>query len=213
DVPVTLTENVQDVLAAREAPERLTTLVLAAAVIVPPPQEPVRPLGLEITRPEGSVSEKPTPVRVVPVLLFWMVRLRDVEPLSGRLRAPNVLLMTGGETTVSVAVAVLPAPAVASLAVTLLVFAPAVVPCTSTATLQVAPGGRVAPERLTDEDPATAVAVPPHVLLRFEGVATTSPPGRGSVKETLLSVRFWFVLERSMDRPVVLFSGIVVSPT
>jgi hypothetical protein len=69
-VPVTLTENVQDVLCARVAPERLITLVACVAVIVPPPQVPVRPFGVEITRPAGKVSLNPTPDRLVVVLLF-----------------------------------------------------------------------------------------------------------------------------------------------
>src|SRR5262249_8920171 len=52
-VPVTLTENVQELLAAIVAPDRLTRLVPWVAVIVPPPQLPVRPLGVEIIRPAG----------------------------------------------------------------------------------------------------------------------------------------------------------------
>ena len=57
----------------------------AVAVIVPAPQVPVRPFGVEITRPAGSVSLKPTPVRAVVVLLFWMVKVSEVEPFSGML--------------------------------------------------------------------------------------------------------------------------------
>src|SRR6476469_4272517 len=41
-MPVTFTENVQEVLAARLAPDKLITFVACVAVIVPPPQEPVR---------------------------------------------------------------------------------------------------------------------------------------------------------------------------
>ena len=69
-VAVTFTEKVHEVEAARLAPVRLMTPVACVAVIVPPPQEPVRPFGVEITRPAGSVSLKPTPVSVVVVLLF-----------------------------------------------------------------------------------------------------------------------------------------------
>ena len=69
-VPVTLTEKVQDVLAARLAPERLTLFEAATAVIVPPPQEPVSPLGVETTRPAGNVSLNPTPDSADVVLLF-----------------------------------------------------------------------------------------------------------------------------------------------
>src|ERR1700761_1989882 len=50
-VPVTFTENVQELLAAIVPPERLIVPEPAVAVIVPEPQEPVTPFGVEITRP------------------------------------------------------------------------------------------------------------------------------------------------------------------
>ena len=109
-VPVTFTANVQDELAARLAPERLMTFVACVAVIVPPPQLPVRPFGVETTKPAGSVSEKPTPVSVVVVLLFWIVKVSEVEPFSGIEAAPNALMITGGAVTVIDALEVLPGP-------------------------------------------------------------------------------------------------------
>jgi hypothetical protein len=69
-VPVTLTEKVHELLAAIVAPERLMVPDPAVAVIVPPPQVPVRPFGVETTRPVGNVSVKPMPLSVVPMLLF-----------------------------------------------------------------------------------------------------------------------------------------------
>ncbi len=69
-VPSTFTENVHDVLCARVAPERLITFVPCVAVIVPPLQLPVRPLGVEITRPAGKVSLKLIPLKLAVVLLF-----------------------------------------------------------------------------------------------------------------------------------------------
>ena len=63
-------EKVQELLAARVAPDRLMTLVPWVAVIVPPPHEPVRPFGVEITRPAGSVSLNPMPLSATVVLLF-----------------------------------------------------------------------------------------------------------------------------------------------
>jgi hypothetical protein len=69
-VPVTFTANVHEVDDARVAPVRLTTFVACVAVIVPPPQEPVRPFGVEITSPAGRVSVNPVPVSDVVVLLF-----------------------------------------------------------------------------------------------------------------------------------------------
>jgi len=69
-VPVTFTAIVHEVDAARLPPVRLITPVACVAVIVPPPQEPVSPLGVEITKPAGRVSLNPVPVSVVVVLLF-----------------------------------------------------------------------------------------------------------------------------------------------
>ena len=88
-MPVTFTEKVQLALAAKVAPDRLITFVFCVALIVPPPQEPVRPLGVEITRPAGNVSLKPIPLCDV-VLLFWMVKLSDVEPFSGKIGRAHV---------------------------------------------------------------------------------------------------------------------------
>src|SRR5882672_902558 len=46
-MPVTFTANVHEEDAASVAPVRLITLVACVAVIVPPPQEPDRPFGVE----------------------------------------------------------------------------------------------------------------------------------------------------------------------
>ena len=99
-MPVTFTENVHDELADSTAPDKLITLVPCVAVIVPPPQEPVRPLGVEITSPPGRVSRNPIPVSVVEVFGLFRVKLSDVVPLSGRLVAPNALETDGGVKTV-----------------------------------------------------------------------------------------------------------------
>lgn len=47
-------------------------------------------------------------------------------------------------------------------------------------------------DRLTLDEPATAVAVPPHVLVRFGVEATTSPAGRLSVNATPVRVMLVF---------------------
>src|ERR1700704_5648251 len=52
-MPVTFTAKVHEVLCARVAPVRLITFVPCVAVIVPPPQVPVKPFGVETTRPAG----------------------------------------------------------------------------------------------------------------------------------------------------------------
>jgi len=69
-VPVTFTEKVHELLVAMVAPDRLMEPDPAVAVMVPPPQLPVSPLGLETTRPAGSASVKPTPERLWVALLF-----------------------------------------------------------------------------------------------------------------------------------------------
>jgi hypothetical protein len=110
EAPVTLTEKLQLPEAARVAVARLTTFVPATAVIVPAPQVPVSPFGVDTTSPAGSVSVKATPLRVVDVLLFCTVKLSDVEPLRGIPAAPKALTRAGGATTVIDAFEVLPVP-------------------------------------------------------------------------------------------------------
>jgi hypothetical protein len=66
----------------------------------------------------------------------------------------------------------------------MLVFVPPVVPVTLRATVQELFTASVPPLRLTEKPPATAVAVPPHVVVSALGVATTRPDGRVSVKDT-----------------------------
>ena len=212
-MPVTLTENVQLVLAARVAPLRLITFVPCVAVIVPPPQEPVRPFGVEITRPAGRVSLKPTPVRPVVVLLFWMVKVRLVEPFSGMLAAPNALMITGGEVTVMEALEVLPGPLSVAVTWTLLFFTPPVVPVTLTLKVQEAVLARVAPERLTLPEPATAVIVPPpQDPVRPFGVETTRPAGRVSVNAMPVSEIVVFGLLMVKLSEVLPFTGMEAAP-
>ena len=96
-VPVTLTEKVQEALAASVAPDRLTDPDAAVAVMAPPPQEPVRPLGVDTTRPAGSGSVKATPLSDAPALGLVMVKLRLAVPPTKMSVAPNELLMVGGK--------------------------------------------------------------------------------------------------------------------
>jgi hypothetical protein len=79
DVPCTFTLNVHEPLAAMLAPLKATLFDPAAAVIVPPPQEPVNPLGVATRSPAGKVSVKATPViAAVFAAGFVMVKLRLV---------------------------------------------------------------------------------------------------------------------------------------
>src|SRR5260370_26334094 len=97
-VPVTLTENVHPLLAPRLAPDKLMLLLVATAVIVPPPQLPVKPLGFATTRPAGNVSLKPTPVSA-DVFGLLIVKPSEVVPFNAMLAAPKILLMVGGAMT------------------------------------------------------------------------------------------------------------------
>ena len=114
DVPFTFTENVHEALAASVAPDRLTAPQPATAVIVPPPQVPVKPLGVATTIPAGSVSLKAMPVNATVFAAgLVIVKLRLVVPFTGIEAAPNDLLMLGGATTDSVCCAkAVPAEAV-----------------------------------------------------------------------------------------------------
>ena len=107
---------------------------------------------------------------------------------------------------------VLPVPPSVDVTWTLLFFTPAVVPCTLTETVQLALAANVPAERLMLPDPATAVAVPPQVLFKPLGVATTNPAGRLSVKAMPVSARlvlgFWMVNVSE----VVPFSGMLAAP-
>src|SRR5579871_888525 len=118
-------------------------------------------------------------------------------------------------TTVTSAVEVLPVPALVSLTVTLLFAAPTAVPCTVRATVQVAPGARLAPNNDADEEPLAAAAVPLHVLFRLLGAATIRVPGvagKASVNLVPVSVRFWLRLVTVKVRLVVAPKGIVALP-
>ncbi len=95
-VAVTSTVKVHEALAARVAPDTLTLPDPAAAVIVPPPQLPVKPLGVETVSPAGSVSVKPIPLRERAELGFDRLKVSDVLPFNGTLTAPNIFAMVGG---------------------------------------------------------------------------------------------------------------------
>src|SRR5215469_5119830 len=211
-VPVTFTLNVQEAVTARVAPDKLITLVFCVAVIVPPPQVPVRPLGVEIIRPAGKVSLNPIPVSVVPAFGLLRLKLSEVVPFNGMLAAPKALLIVGGATTVIEAFEVLPFPPFVELTETLLFFAPAVVPVTFTETVQDAPGARLPPDKDTEDDALIAVAVPPQLLVRLAGVATTRPAGRLSVNATPFNVKLVLLLEIVSVRVVVPFSGMLAAP-
>src|SRR5216684_7167819 len=116
-----------------------------------------------------------------------MVKVSEVEPFSEMLAAPKALMMTGGATTVIEALEVLPVPPSVEVTWTLLFFAPAVVPVMFTEIVQEVFTASVLPESEMLPEPATAVVVPPQVLVSALGVATARPAGRVSVKATPVS--------------------------
>src|SRR5260370_10392292 len=116
-----------------------------------------------------------------------MVKVKLVEPFSAMLAAPNALMITGGPTTVILAFEVFPVPPSVEVTCTLLFFTPAVVPVTFTDKVQEVLIARVPAERLTEPEPATAVAAPPQVLANPLGVATTKPAASFSLKATPLT--------------------------
>lgn len=211
-VPVTLTEKLQEELAAMMPPEREMAVEPAVAEIVPEPQEPVRPLGVETTRPPGSESVKETPESAVVELAFEAEKVSEVEPPSGTLGAPKAFASEGGATTVKMAFEVLPAPPCVEVMETELFFWPAVEPATLRETVQEELVARVAAERLTLLEPATAVVVPVQVVVRLLGVATTRPEGKESVKATPVSARETLGLEIVKERVVEAFNGMFEAP-
>ena len=78
-MPFTLSEMVQEALAASVPLERVTEPEPAAAVTVPL-QVVLRPLGVATTRPAGSASLKLTPVR--PRVVFGLLILKVSEVLA-----------------------------------------------------------------------------------------------------------------------------------
>ena len=212
-LPVTFTENVQELFTAIVPPLRLMLPEPAVAVMVPVPQVPVMPFGVETTTPAGKVSLNATPVSAtVFVAGLVMVKLNALVPFSGMLVGLNALAIVGGPTTATLALAVLPVPPFVELTVTLLFLTPAVVPCTLTVIVQLAPAATVPPLKLTEEAPAVPVAVPPQLLVRPGAGATTKPAGKLSVNARPFNAEFTFEFVMVKVRLVVPFSGIVAAP-
>src|SRR5262249_56864824 len=67
-VPVTLTVNVQELLAGIVPPDRLITLVFCVSGSVPLPHEPGSPFGVGVVRPARHVWLNRTPLRRVVVV-------------------------------------------------------------------------------------------------------------------------------------------------
>lgn len=204
------TEMVQKVFAATEPPLKLMLVPPAVAVTVPP--HPLfRFAGLAIAKPVGRVSLNARPFSVM-LLEFVILNVRDVVPFSGIVGAPNVLLMLGGDTTVIVAVAVLPVPpSVEVTAPVVFVSRPAALPVTLSEIVQKVFAATVPPVRLMFVPPPVAVTDPPHPLFTFGGVATMRPAGNESMNaRPFKAIELELVILNVSE--VLVFSGIVGAP-
>jgi hypothetical protein len=182
--------------------------------MVPPPQEPVSPSGVATANPAGKVSVKPIPVSISGFAAgLATVKVKVVVPPTGIDADPKLLAITGGSSTATVAVAVLPIPML-EVTVTELFLVPTVTPVTFTEKVQLDPAARVAPARLTVEDPAVAVMVPPpHVPVSpFPGDVTLKPDGKVSVKAMLVRLPCAFGFRTVKLRLVVPPNGTEAAP-
>jgi hypothetical protein len=113
-----------------------------------------------------------------------IVKVRVTGSPGETASAPKLLVMLAGVETVRVAVAPGTLGALAEVRGPVALFLnPSVTPVTFTVIVHVVPIGALTTPftRLMLPEPATAVTVPPHVLVTPFGVATTTPAGRGSV--------------------------------
>lgn len=103
--------KVQELPAAIDAPDKLTVPEPAVAVIVPPPQFPLSPLGAATMRLAGKGSVKPTPVKAPGLAAGLVIVNVRAEFVFGAITlGVNDLAIEGGPSTSTVAVAVPPFP-------------------------------------------------------------------------------------------------------
>src|SRR5262249_8410842 len=154
------------------------SVVSPALGVKVPPQEVLAPGVAATCNPEGSESVNATPVSDTVELGLVMVNVSVVVPLRAMLDEPNPLLIEGGATTVMLADAVLPLPPLVEVTLpVVLFFIPAVVPVTSTITVQVPLAEMVPPLNESEVSPAAGVKVPPQEVLELGVLATTNPAG------------------------------------
>jgi hypothetical protein len=109
-VAVTSTLKVQEAPPASVAAASVMLVLPETAVMVPPPQDPVKPFGVATTSPVGSVSVNPSAENAV-VFGLLRVKVRAVIAPAPMLTAPNAFVRVSGWTTVRVAVPGVPSPA------------------------------------------------------------------------------------------------------
>jgi hypothetical protein len=215
-VPVTFTETAQLALAASEPPDRLMLVEFAAAVTVPPLQLLNTAGVLATFNPPPSVSENAMPLIAFATLGLVIEKVTVVVPFSRMLLAPNDLVIVGDTTVTTLSVAVLLVvpvpPSVEVTALVVLGLEPAVVPVTLTVTEQLPLATSVPPDKLIELEPATAVTVPPQLLITPGVEATTKPETSVSEKPIPLSALATFGLLIPMTTVVELPTPIVVVP-
>ena len=196
---VTEALTVQLLLAAIEPPERLIVPAPAFADGVPAQFE-IRALGAATVKPAGKTSVNATPASPAKLFGFAIEKLTVVEPNGTNLAGVKTLLITGGDTTVRLADAVLPSK-LSSETTVLVTFnsTPGVPPKTGMLNVQDPPAGMVAPVKLIKDVPETALITPPPQL-PVTAPATVSPAGKLSVKLTPV-------------RPAVALGLVIVKPT
>jgi hypothetical protein len=188
-LPVTLTLNVQEPLAAIDAPDRLTVPDPTVAVVVPP-HELLSPFGAAMVIPAGRTSVNATPANATVFAAgFVIVKLSPEMPFGEMPAGVNAFEIEGGATTEILAEAVPPIPPCVEATFPVVLFCvPAAVPVTLTEKVHEVLLANVAPLRLITFVPAASVTVPaPQVPLWPLGVAITSPVGNVSVNPTPLS--------------------------
>jgi hypothetical protein len=133
--------------------------------------------------PPGNGSENVTPVSGVDGFGLVKVKVNVVVAPVAIVDGVNALVRVGGPTTVTDAFAVpaLVRPAAVVNTLLLLFLMPVVVPLTFTVIEQLLDAGIVPPDSAIEPLPAVAVTLPPHVLVKPFGVATTSPAGSESL--------------------------------
>src|SRR6266849_4989552 len=209
-VGVTSTLTAHELLAVIVPPVRLMVVSPGAGANVPP-HVLLEPGTAATCRPSGKVSLTATPLKAVPVLGLVMVKVRVEVPPTEVLVGEKALLMLGGATTVTLAIAVLPVPPLVEVTLPLvLVYCPAVAPVTVTLNwhwllvLMPAPDNAIPVGEVV-------VSVPPQIVAEL--LATVSPVGSVSVNPTPVSATgFVAGLVMVNVRDVVPFRATVEEP-
>src|SRR5205814_692747 len=89
--------NVHDAPPARVAPVSVIEFEPAVAPIAPPPQLPTTLAGVDTSSPAGRGSVNAIPL-ALPAFELLMVKLSAIEPFSGIVGAPKLLLIDTGTT-------------------------------------------------------------------------------------------------------------------